>query len=261
MIPAIDQDRYLLHQADAPQVDQLVTTARAALEKHGLFNLPGFLNATALAETLATLTPRFQTQAFRHARRHTIYFKDDVPGLDQDHPAMRRFETVNHTLPADRLQGTCLPDLHRWPPFVDFLARTMGKDRLYPLDDPLAAVNVMAYGAGEALNWHFDRSEFTTTLLLQAPEGGGAFEYARNLRTDESENHDGVARLIDGDWPTEEITLAPGTLNVFRGRNTAHRVTPIEGETARIIAVFSYADQPGQGFSDAERLGFYGRKS
>ena len=31
-------------------------------------------------------------------------------------------------------------------------------------------MNVMAYREGEALNWHFDRSEFTTTLLLQQAE-------------------------------------------------------------------------------------------
>ena len=56
------------------------------------------------------------------------------------------------------------------------------------------------------------------------------------------------------------LPLAPGTLNVFKGRNTAHRVTPVEGDGARIIAVFSYYETPDVVFSDAERLGFYGRK-
>jgi hypothetical protein len=37
--------------------------------------------------------------------------------------------------------------------------------------DPLARLNAMAYGEGQGLNWHFDRAEFTTTLLLQAPAG------------------------------------------------------------------------------------------
>jgi len=36
-------------------------------------------------------------------------------------------------------------------------------------------------------------------------------------------------------------------------------VTPVVGETERIIAVFSYFDHPGVAFSDEERLGFYGR--
>ena len=35
----------------------------------------------------------------------------------------------------------------------------------------------MSYREGEALNWHFDRSEFTVTLLIQTPEEGGDFQY------------------------------------------------------------------------------------
>ncbi len=120
----------------------------------------------------------------------------------------------------------------------------------------------MSYQAGQALNWHFDRSEFTTTLLLQAPERGGEFEYRTDLRSDDDPNYDGVAKLLNGqDDRIKKIALTPGTLNVFRGKNTAHRVTPVEGENARIIAVFSYYDRPGVTFSQEERVGFYGRAS
>jgi hypothetical protein len=48
-------------------------------------------------------------------------------------------------------------------------------------------------------------------------------------------------------------------LNVFRGRNTAHRVTTVEGDRERMIAVFSFYESPGVVFTDAENLGFYGR--
>ncbi|MEZ5911702.1 MAG: hypothetical protein R3D84_05245 [Paracoccaceae bacterium] len=57
----------------------------------------------------------------------------------------------------------------------------------------------------------------------------------------------------------KRLRLAPGTLNVFRGRNTAHRVTPVGGGRARIIAVFSFYERPGVRFSAEERRGFYGR--
>lgn len=53
--------------------------------------------------------------------------------------------------------------------------------------------------------------------------------------------------------------MKPGTLNVFRGKNTAHRVTTVEGDRERMIAVFSYYEKPGVMFSDEERVGFYGR--
>ena len=57
----------------------------------------------------------------------------------------------------------------------------------------------------------------------------------------------------------QTLPLAPGTLNVFKGRNTAHRVTAVDGGRARIIAVFSYYETPEFTFSETERLGFYGR--
>jgi hypothetical protein len=126
--------------------------------------------------------------------------------------------------------------------------------------DPLARLNAMAYGEGQGLNWHFDRAEFTTTLLLQAPAGGGSFDYRTDLRSETDPNFDGVARLLRGEDPARKsLTLAPGTLNVFRGKNTAHRVTPVRGTTDRIVAVFSYFDRPGVTFSPEERIGFYGR--
>ena len=128
------------------------------------------------------------------------------------------------------------------------------------MDDPLARLNIIGYGHGEALNWHFDRSEFTTTLLLQSPERGGVFQYRTGLRSDEDANYDGVADFLNhGQASASSLQLSAGTLNVFRGKNTAHRVTPVEGERKRIIAVFSYYEQAGVQFSDEENVGFYGR--
>jgi len=131
---------------------------------------------------------------------------------------------------------------------------------LYTMPDPLARLNVMSYGQSQTLNWHFDRSEFTTTLLLQAPETGGDFQYCRDLRSDDDPNYNGVARMLAGE-SDNLVTMAvkPGTLNVFRGKNTAHRVTPVAGNTRRIISVFSYYEQPDVMFSDEERIGFFGR--
>ena len=144
--------------------------------------------------------------------------------------------------------------------FIQLLADLMGKPQLYTMGDPLARVNVMAYREGEALNWHFDRSEFTTTILLEAPEDGGAFEYRPALRTATNANYDGVAKLLQGeDREVRSVTLRPGALNIFKGRNTAHRVTPPRGRTPRVIAVLSYYETPGVMFSAEERIGFYGR--
>jgi hypothetical protein len=255
----VDLDRYPLHQPGSTPWAALVAGARADLARDGMFNLAGFLRPAAIAGAVADLAPRFETDAFTHARRHNIYFRADIPGLAPDHPALTRFDTASRTLCADQIGGA-IARLYDWPPFAAFLAATMDKPALFTMDDPLARVNVMAYGEGEALNWHFDRSEFTTTLLLQAPVAGGDFEYRTDLRSDADPNYDGVARLLRGADPDlHRLTLTPGTLNVFKGRNTAHRVTPVRGVRARIVAVFSFYDRPGVRFSADEQRGFYGR--
>lgn len=255
----IDLARYPLDRPDSADWQSLVSECRDTLARDGLFNLPGFLRPGAVTRAVETLTPLFASDAFTHSRQHNIYFKPDLPDLPPDHPALRQISTVNHTLCADQLAQTDLTTLYNWPPFAGFLAAVMGRNQLYPMDDPLARVNAMAYRDGEALNWHFDRSEFTTTLLLQAPQSGGAFEYVRDLRTVDDANYDGVAALLSGEIEPITMPLQAGTLNVFRGRNTAHRVTPVSGPTDRIIVVFSYFDRPGVVFSASERLGFYGR--
>ena len=55
------------------------------------------------------------------------------------------------------------------------------------------------------------------------------------------------------------MQLSAGTMNVFRGKNTAHKVSTINGNRERIITVFSYFDRPGVTFSKEEQIGFYGR--
>jgi len=128
----------------------------------------------------------------------------------------------------------------------------MDKPVLLKMEDPPARVNVMSYASGEALNWHFDRSEFKTTLLLQAPDGGGEFELDKDLRSDNDPNYKGVADLLTG----RRTPLRPGTLNIFKGKNTAHRVTPVQGENDRIIAVFPISSGPTSNSQAKSASGF-----
>ncbi|MBW4710698.1 2OG-Fe(II) oxygenase [Roseobacter sp. YSTF-M11] len=260
MFPAIDLERYPLHRPDSPACTALVARCKADLAQDGMFNLEGFMLPDAIAETVAFAAPRLNAEhAFTHARRHNIYFRP-VPELPAGHPALAEVETRNFTLCADQCAGTPVDAIYSWRPLADFLARTMDHQALYPMPDPLARFNVMGYPDGWGLNWHFDRSQFTTTLLLQAPLAGGDFVYRSDLRTQDDPNYDGVAALLRGkDEKVRSFKAEAGTLNVFKGRNTAHRVTPVEGEVPRIIAVFTYYDRPGVTFTREERIGFYGR--
>ena len=256
----LNLSNFPLHEPESEAYHQLVERCKADLERSGLFNLEGFLKRQAAARAVEQVSGDVQNQAFTHRREHNIYFLPEVEGLAADHPALKKFETVNHTLSGDQIPDCIVLQVYQWQPFINFLADVMNKPRLHRMDDALAAVNVMSYRDSEALNWHFDRSEFTTTLLLQGAEIGGEFQYRLGLRNDDDPNYEGIGKFLNGDQ-TNVVTLplTAGTLNVFRGRNTLHRVTPVKGSRERIITVFSYYEKAGVRFSREEQIGFYGR--
>ena len=119
----------------------------------------------------------------------------------------------------------------------------------------------MFYGEGDELGWHVDNADFVVTLMLQPSISGGAFEYVPMLRSADDPSPHGVRALLTGDRAgVRELSPAPGTLALFRGRLSPHRVTPVSGPIPRINAVLSYASQPGAMLSAAARRIFFGRE-
>lgn len=256
----LDLERFPLDKPGTPEWHTLVQRCKSDLKKDGMFNLEGLMKPQALQKAVTEIQPVMDTLSFVHKRSHNIYFRKEIPELEEGHPALVKVDTINHTVCADQISQSTVMWIYEWAPFIMFLAATMEKSALFPMRDALARVNVMAYRDGETLNWHFDRSEFTTTLLLQASEQGGDFVYRSDLRTEADPNYDGVAKLLRGqDDQIKTLKLSAGTLNVFRGKNTAHKVSTIKGNRERMIAVFSYFDKPGVVFTKEDQTGFYGR--
>jgi hypothetical protein len=256
----LDLDRYPLDKPGTGQWQALVDRCKADLGRDGMFNLEGLVRGDALARIVAEVKPVMDTLSFVHSREHNIYFMKSIAGLPDDHPALVKTKTTNHTVCADQIPQSLIACIYEWSPMIMFLSATMDKNALYPMRDWLARMNVMAYRDGEALNWHFDRSEYTTTLLLQSPEEGGEFVYRSDLRTADDPNYEGVARLMRGEDPeVKTLKVSAGTLNVFKGKNTAHKVSTVRGNRERMIAVFTYYEKPGVMFSREEQIGFYGR--
>ncbi len=256
----LDLDRYPLDRPGSPAWFDLLARCKADLAQGGMFNLEGLVRPEAITRAMAEVDPIMDRLSFLHKRTHNIYFRKDVPGLSPDHPALKAVDTINHTVCGDQLEQTVVDWIYNWPHLAVFLAAAMDKAALFTMADPLARMNILRYGDGEALNWHFDRSEFTTTLLLQEPSGGGEFLYRTDLRSETDPNYDGVAALLEGrDNAVKSHYLRAGTLNVFKGKNTLHKVTTCTGAQSRFIAVFSYYERPGVRFSREEQVGFYGR--
>ena len=132
---------------------------------------------------------------------------------------------------------------------------------MYKYDDNLSSVNVHYAYAGQELGWHFDNSSFAITLLIQKPKGGGSFEYIRDFRNSENDemNYEGVGALLAGEHSPDVLSIEPGDLVLFRGRNSLHRVTPTKGDRVRILSVLAYNTEPGVQLSESARMTFYGR--
>ena len=97
--------------------------------------------------------------------------------------------------------------------------------------------------------------------MIQPPEDGGDFEYVRDVRdADQGDmNYRLSQKVLDGKIPPEKLSLGAGSLVLFRGRNSIHRVTPAKGGQPRMLVVLAYNTEPGISLSESARMTFYGR--
>jgi hypothetical protein len=240
-----------------------VQKCKIDLDQNGVLTLSNFLNANTLKE-LVVEAEDAASQAYFTNSTHNVYLTkiDDRFGLD--HVINKQLVSSKGCICTDQIKSTSkLKTLYGSNTFKSFIAAVVGETSLFPYDDPLSSINVHYAGEGQELNWHFDNSEFAITLLLQSPIGGGEFQYLKDFRNaDKNEmNFEGVDKLLAGSIAPRILTMKPGTLVLFRGRNSIHRVTPTIGDTKRILVVLAYNSEPGIALSESARKTFYGRLS
>lgn len=255
----VDPARYPLE--DPARAPGLAEECRRVFDAEGVICLDGFIRPEVVAALVAETAPLVD-EAFFTASTHNVYLTPPDETLPQDHIFNRQLVSSKGCICTDQVPPQSpLHSLYDAPAFRDFIAHVVGVEALYAYADPLSSVNVHYAGAGKELNWHFDNSEFAITLLLQAPEGGGRFEYIRDLRDAEAGemNYSGVEAVVEGRTHPVGLDVTPGTLVLFRGRNSIHRVTPTIGERDRILVVLAYNSAPGIALSEAARKTFYGR--
>ena len=221
--------------------------------------LPEFLRAEAL-DILTEEVNGCIGDAWFCDGTHDVHLVQDVPGAPAGDVVGRQERTFVGSVPYDRLgEDSALRRLYLWDPLKDFVGLVLGNPRLHRFEDPLGACSLNVFVEGGEHGWHFDEAELTVTLMLQAPESGGAFEYVPHIRGSEDEAAI-VAAVLDGDRDRVlELPFTAGTLLIFGGRQTLHRVTRVGGSRPRLVPVLTYADQPGLVNSEAVRMLFWGR--
>jgi hypothetical protein len=251
---------YPIDDLSSPAAQGLIETFRTRLAVSGALVLPGFLTEQTTA-LLAEEGRRLDRAAHHYATDHTVYFDATDETAPAGHPKRLLVRTDKGNVAYDLIPANAiLRRLYEWDGLLNFIAAVLNEPKLYRHGDPMAALNINTHAEGQELGWHFDRTEFAVTLSLQQSEDGGIFEYVPNLRSESDENYDAVARILAGDREgVRELPTEPGTLTLFRGHYSLHRVTPSRGPSKRLMAALSYVREPNVTFSAYARNLFYGR--
>lgn len=244
----INLTRYPLNALETTGID-LVARVQRDLAREGACALACFVRGRALtnmaaeAESLVPLAYPGPTEATPYFFNYRL---DAGREVGPEHPLRRTTRRNLKQVAADLIPaGHMLSRLYTSPLMTEFLSRVRGQP-IYRNADPYQSLNISVMEQGGCQQWHFDGGDMVTTLLLQAPEGGGVFEYFPDIRSEHDEGFDRVQRVLEGDrGGVRRIELAPGTLTLFKGRYSLHRVTEVKGTRRRLQAILGYTTQPG----------------
>lgn len=259
----VDLDRYPF---DDPAV---AARHRAELESTGVSILPGFLRSDAI-DALVAECDALAADAYHQDVQGTPYLElPDAAAWPAAHPRVTWSRSSVHTVAYDRFDAgsSALRALFECDALLDFVGRMLGRLPLHRYADPLGAMNLAVMVDGDELGWHYDQTDFVVSLAIQSSDEGGAFESVHRLRWGDGgtieERYDDVAVVLAGQH-ADRITTVPmtaGTLMLFEGRWSLHRVTPIAGSTPRYVGLFGYDTKAGTMSSELLKLVRYGRAS
>ena len=200
--------------------------------------LPGFIKPSALPALVAECD-----ELAKVAYHTTVNANLEVVAYDQ--------------FPKDSV----IRALYEWEPLMEFVARVLGEKQLYRYADPFGALNLAVMRDGHELGWHFDQTDFVVSIALQPSIEGGHFENVPRIRSMGNDNAETVAAIRNGERNdlVRLEPMTPGTLMVFNGRWSYHRVSKVHGAVARHVALLAYDTKPGTDSNTELKIGRYGR--
>ncbi|ONI78065.1 arpA protein [Actinosynnema sp. ALI-1.44] len=243
----VDTDRYPLSDPGSAAWRAAVDHARRELDRVGCCVLSDFIRPE-LRDTVQRECAGVAPLAHGQVEVVNAYNIAVGTPLPDGHPGRVTMERGNAFVARDQIPAdSVLQQLYTSTLFQRFVADCFRLPALYELADPLSGLCLNVIAPGRAHPWHFDTNEYTVSMLTQESAEGGDFEYCPNIRSADAENFEDVAGVLAGTRPDlpRRLTLAPGDLQLFKGRYSLHRVTEVTGGTARHTAIFAYSERPG----------------
>jgi hypothetical protein len=235
----IDLPRYPLE--DDAAFAPVAADCRRQLLESSFAALPGFLRA-GVPERMTAEVLQVLPRAYRRDKLFSAYAGAAPGEFPVGHARNRRHLNRQYVVPTDIIdRSAAMRRLYENDLLTRRVAEMLGEPDLYRLADPVMACTSTVMYDGDTHGWHFDRNDFVVSIVLQASEAGGTFDFAPYIRSDADENYPAVEQVLDGTSDrVRRIRVEPGTLLLFCGRRAIHRVAPIRGSTPRVIALYSY---------------------
>ena len=277
-----------MRDLESPEARDALETARRTYLEMGAVTLPNFVTHEAL-QIMAQQARDAEDAAFTTDSTHTAYL------VEADFERFAKESVYNHSMRTqvastafDELPiDSPLAALYRHPTLLELVSRIVtGKSKqLYLSADPLGCCSINVFRPGYHHSFHFDESIFSTTLMLQeaSEPDSGLFQYTPPLRDDKTnlaltdvaaaiQAYDEetpiptpfVESTPNGDNPAappllRTLDFQAGTLSIFSGSRSLHRVTRVRGTCSRLVAVLTYGARPGFCNSAAVQKLFWGR--
>jgi len=256
----VDLERFPITDLDSPRGQVVIAQARQQVVSLGAAELSGFVTDAGVA-ALVRDAEALAERAHPSGGMGTAYLETPSDEWPEGHPRRHRMKFGVRAVGYDIIPRTSpLRQLYEHPLVTNFIETILNRGPLFHYADPCGALNLAVMAEGDELQWHYDQTDFVVSLAIQDAETGGDFEMVPKLRSADDEQYDRVNQVFSGDH-REVVTLAmtPGTLLVFEGRNSLHRVSPIKGDTLRHVGLLAYDTKPNTVSSEHLRMNRYGR--
>jgi hypothetical protein len=264
---------------------------RNIYETTGAVTLPDFITKKALQLCLNQVTSR-EENAYTTDDLHTAYLVNpDLGKFPYNSVYNHKMRTRVASLAYDELgRHSVLRFLYQDPILLQLVSFIVQKE-LYLSVDPLGCCSINVFRPGYYHAFHFDESPFSTTLMIQEADdlNSGLFQYTDLLRDlrycskkenlalsnvasaintyeDDSTIFQTKFHELQGQSnvkppPLHTLDFHPGTLSIFAGSQSLHRVTTIKGTKSRLVAIFTFSTISNFRNSAAVQKLFWGRSS
>ena len=256
----VDLDRYPLHGPDGQGFRDVVSSARSQLTGTGAVELTGFLVPAGI-DAMVAEADVLAARGHHSEGVGTAYLEYPDFSLPDGHPRLTWGHYGVGAVPYDLMpEASLLRQLYEWEPLRNLVEQILDRGPIHRYADPFGALNLAVMEEGDELQWHFDQTDFVVSVALQTADHGGEFEVYPRIRSAEDERYDDVAAALAGIRAgVVTLPMVPGTLLVFEGRYSLHRVSPIGGGRVRHVGLLAYDTAAGTMGSELLLKNRYGR--